>query len=441
MTDCSHTSQKFLSHLQLIMKKILALAVCYFVINSSLAQSPDENSPLEKLALAYLTAHNTTDTLQFRKWMANTNLDANTQARKIQGFKNGCRMVGPVHAVHSQLLSDSSIELLVKDQQFDAWWKIRVYANSNGLFKDRTLQPHRFSTELIQKGRLTNESIQQQLDNYLSQKLKPFSGEILITSGEEVIYHKKIGNTSAYGLASLSKIFAATAILQLRDQGKLSLEDSLAKHLPFIKNPAIRPLTIRQLLTHSSGLGDFFEQPEYHQLKSTLKTDVDFLPVLEADQLKFTPGTQWQYSNNGFAWLGILICTITKQPYEDDLKQAIFTPAQMNHTNVQNGSGGGLSTVDDLNKFAEALRTQKLLSKNSNTELLTYTFNDEYGYGSEHAQIGKEHVVGHSGGFEKVCTELNIYLQSGYHVIILSDVDPPFAHFLSNKIKELLIRD
>lgn len=423
------------------MKKILALTLSYFVINNCIAQSSSKDSPLEKLALAYITAHNTTDTLQFRQWMANTNLDAAAQARKIQGFKNGCRMVGPVQPVHTQSLSDSSIQLLVKDQQFDAWWKIRIYTNSNGAFKDRTLQPHRFSTDLIQKGKLTKEEIQEHLDNYLRQKLQPFSGEILITKGEEIVYHKKIGNTTAYGLASLSKIFAATAILQLRDQGKLSLEDSLAKHLPFIKNPVIRPLTIRQLLTHSSGLGDFFEQPEYHQLKATLKTDLDFLPILEADRVRFRPGSQWQYSNNGFAWLGILISTITKQPYEEYLKQAIFNPAHMNHTNVQNGSGGGVSTVDDFNKFATALRTQKLLSKNSNTELLTYTFNDEYGLGSEHAQIGKEHVVGHSGGFEKVCTELNIYMQSGYHVIILSDVDPPFAHFLSNKIKEILIRD
>lgn len=423
------------------MKKTLALAVCCCTLINSFAQMETNENPLEKLAQSYVIAHNNTDTLQYQQWMAGTRLDAAAQARKTQGFKNGCRMVGPVQTVHTQSLSDSSIQLLVKDQQFDAWWKIRIYASSTGHFKDRTLQPHRFSTELIHKGRLTNESIQEQLDNYLSQKLQPFSGEILITKGAQTIYHKKIGNTSSYGLASLSKIFAATAILQLRDQGKLSLDDSLAKHLPFIKNPAIRPITIRQLLTHSSGLGDFFEQPQYHQLKSSLKTDLDFLPILEADQVRFKPGSQWQYSNNGFAWLGILISTITKQPYEEYLKQIIFKPAQMNHTNVQNGSGGGVSTVEDLNKFANALRTQKLLSKKSNTELLTYTFNDEYGLGSEHAQIGKEHVVGHSGGFIKVCTELNIYLQSGYNVIILSDVDPPFAHFLSNKIKELLIRD
>ena len=423
------------------MKKILALAISFCTLINSFAQTATTESSLENLAQSYLTAHNNTDTLQYQQWMAGTQLDAAAQARKTQGFKNGCRMVGPVQAVHTQPLSDSSIELLVKDQQFDAWWKIRIYANSTGQFKDRTLQPHRFSSELIQKGKLTNVAIQEQLDNYLSQKLQPFSGEILITNGAQTIYHKKIGNTGSYGLASLSKIFAATAILQLRDQGKLSLEDSLAKHLPFIKNPAIRPLTIRQLLTHSSGLGDFFEQPEYHQLKATLKTDLDFLPILEADKLRFTPGTQWQYSNNGFAWLGILISTITKQPYEQYLKQAIFEPANMTETTVQNGSGGGVSTIADLNKFAAALRAQKLLNKNSNTELLSYTFNNEYGLGSEHAQIGKEHIVGHSGGFEKVCTELNIYLQSGYNVIILSDVDPPFAHFLSNKIKELLIRD
>ncbi|MCU0385761.1 MAG: beta-lactamase family protein, partial [Flavihumibacter sp.] len=394
------------------MKKILALAIGFCTLINSFAQTATIESSLENLAQSYLTAHNNTDTLQYQQWMAGTQLDAAAQARKIQGFKNGCRMVGPVQAVHTQPLSDSSIELLVKDQQFDAWWKIRIYANSTGQFKDRTLQPHRFSTELIQKGKLTNVSIQEQLDNYLSQKLQPFSGEILITKGAQTIYHKKIGNTGSYGLASLSKIFAATAILQLRDQGKLSLEDSLAKHLPFIKNPAIRPLTIRQLLTHSSGLGDFFEQPEYHQLKATLKTDLDFLPILEADKLRFTPGTQWQYSNNGFAWLGILISTITKQPYEQYLKQAIFEPANMTETTVQNGSGGGVSTIADLNKFAAALRAQKLLNKNSNTELLSYTFNNEYGLGSEHAQIGKEHIVGHSGGFIKVCTELNIYLQS-----------------------------
>jgi hypothetical protein len=423
------------------MKKSIFPALCLFLSLSCFAQTTDKISQLQTLAQAYITAHNNTDTLLYNQWLDQANWEQALKLRKLQGFKNGARGVGALETVKIIPISDSSVQILAKDRQFDGWWKIMIYTNTNTQFKDRTLQPHRFSTELMQQGVLSTETIQTQIDNYLATKLQPFSGEILITKNNVPVYKKKIGQTNLYGLASLSKLFAAVAILQLRDEGKLALDDSLAKHLPFIKNAAIRSITIRQLLTHSSGLGDFFQHPEYEQLKASLKTDADFLPLLESDKVRFAPGSKWQYSNNGFAWLGILVSTLSHQNYEDYLVQHIFRPAGMNETSVQNGSGGGKSTVQDLNNFSQALRNSILLNKSSTKELLTYTFNEEYGLGSEHAQIGKEHIIGHSGGYIKVCTELNIYTSSGYNVIILSDVDPPFAHFLSNKIKELLIRN
>jgi len=112
----------------------------------------------------------------------------------------------------------------------------------------------------------------------------------------------------------------------------------------------------------------------------------------------------------------------------------------MTQSAVGGGAGGGFSTVNDLHKFSLALVRNNLLEENTTKELFKYTVNGKYGYGTEHQVLANENIVGHSGGFINVCTELNIYTKSDYIVIILSNSNPPYGHFLSNKIKELLVR-
>jgi len=104
------------------------------------------------------------------------------------------------------------------------------------------------------------------------------------------------------------------------------------------------------------------------------------------------------------------------------------------------GAGGGTSTASDLLRFTTALRNGKLLSKQRTAQFFTYQVNEQYGLGSEHQKLGGETIVGHSGGFEEICNEVNMYTKSGYTVIILSNSNPPYGHFLGDKIKTLLVR-
>lgn len=92
-----------------------------------------------------------------------------------------------------------------------------------------------------------------------------------------------------------------------------------------------------------------------------------------------------------------------------------------------------------MHKFLNGLRQGKLLNQESTQLLLTHSIDGKYGYGTEHHIIGSEHIVGHSGGYINECVELNIYPESDYIVVILSNSNPPFGHFLSNKVKELLL--
>src|SRR4029079_306884 len=242
-----------------------------------------------------------------------------------------------------------------------------------------------------------------------------------------------------FDLTSMGKLFTAISILQLRDQGVLSLDDKVGTYLS-LKNKAVANVTIKQLLTHTSGMGDFFESPMYEKLKDSLRSPADFMPFFEAEKLAFEPGNGWQYSNTGFCLLSLIVERLTHERFERYVRENIFAKAYMSNSVVGGGAGGGLSTVNDLHKFSIALLRNDLLSEKTTKELFQYTVNGKYGYGTEHQVLANENIVGHSGGFINVCDELNIYTKSEYIVIILSNSNPPFGHFLSNKIKELLVR-
>jgi CubicO group peptidase (beta-lactamase class C family) len=165
-----------------------------------------------------------------------------------------------------------------------------------------------------------------------------------------------------------------------------------------------------------------------------------YLPYFESDNLRFAPGSGWAYSNTGFELLQYILEKTTGLSYSAYVTAHILKPAGMTKTELGSGAGGGRVTVADLAHFAAALRSGKLLSTNRTQQFFDYQVNEQYGWGSEHQRLGNETIVGHSGGFENVCNELNLYTRTGYTVIILSDINPPFAHFLSDKIKTLLVQ-
>ena len=183
------------------------------------------------------------------------------------------------------------------------------------------------------------------LDSLFNQldKNQDFNGSILIAEKGKPVYQKSFGyadfenkvpNTidSHFSLASISKTFTSTAILQLKEKGKLKIEDSFAKYFPEFPFPAI---TIKHLLSHTSGLPDLeLYESIVNQNRDTIITNKVIIPTLKTwgRKLYFQPGDKWGYANINYALLGLLVEKVSKMSFETYLKKNIFLPANMTNT-------------------------------------------------------------------------------------------------------------
>jgi CubicO group peptidase (beta-lactamase class C family) len=218
----------------------------------------------------------------------------------------------------------------------------------------------------------------------------------------------KIDPLTNFRLASCSKQFTAMAIMLLVHDGKLRYDQKLTEIFPNF--PAYgKSISIRNLLNHTAGLQDYetlMEQPKHkgkwtddHQIQ-----DTEVLTLLEqSDHGMFPPGTQWYYSNSGYVVLGLIVTKVSGQLFPEFLHQRIFAPLQMEHTlayvkgqnEIHNrayghtkegntwkqtdqsptsatlGDGGIYSSLEDLAKWDEALRANKLLSQEEMQPALT----------------------------------------------------------------------
>lgn len=193
--------------------------------------------------------------------------------------------------------------------------------------------------------------IKEQLNEYFTALSNDngMNGNVLIAERGKVIYKKSFGfsdfesktlNTdkTLFPLASISKTFTAVAILQLKEQGKLKLDDSLAKYLTDFPYPNI---TIRQLLSHTSGLPDteglldplIAKQPDKI---FTIRDDIPALISYKSNKsLLFEPGEKWSYSTVGFQLLALLVEKISQESFPTYMRKHIFIPAGMSETYVQ----------------------------------------------------------------------------------------------------------
>ncbi len=316
-----------------------------------------------------------------------------------------------------------------------------------------------------------------------------FSGTVLVARDGKPLFQQAYGLASKsfnvpnrldtkFNLGSMNKMFTAVAVLQLVEQGKLSLEDKVGKHIPDYPNKDVaEKVTIHHLLTHTSGMGSYFNKDYMDASKARFKKVRDYFPLMANEKLAFEPGARWQYSNSGFMLLGAIIEAASGKDYFDYVREHIYKPAGMTNTDayemdqdtpnlaigytnpgrggapaqnnlymhvVKGGpAGGGFSTVEDLLKFDIALRQHKLLSQ-KNTELL-YTGkvesggpNSKYAYGFSDSRASGTRIVGHSGGFPGINSQLDIYLDLGYTVAVMSNYSPPAASRINERVRKRL---
>jgi len=320
-----------------------------------------------------------------------------------------------------------------------------------------------------------------------------FSGAVLIAKGDRILLSKAYGladkekkipnqTDTKFNLGSMNKMFTSVAIAQLVQAGKLSYQDTLANVLPSYPNKAAaKKITIHHLLTHTSGLGNFFK-PEFFEHREKYVNLISYLPIFANDPLLFEPGKDWAYSNAGFIVLGVVVEKISGEDYFDYMRHHIFKPAQMIRTDsyerdavVPNlalgytyddndpqhkmprhdnkatlpvkgsSAGGGYSTTGDILLFSKALLGHILLNEELTNTITSGKVDDrhlnsKYAYGfSDQISSGK-HMVGHNGGGPGINGSLKILKDNGYVVIVLGNYSPPAADSLASEISEFLIR-
>lgn len=335
-----------------------------------------------------------------------------------------------------------------------------------------------------------SQSTNSQIEKYLDQlDNEDFSGTILVAHKDEILQERSYGYSSLeydvenkidtkFNIASITKMFTAVATLQLYEQGTLELKKPIGNYLPDYPIKLVRDsITVHQLLTHTSGLNNFYIS-DWEKIKNLDYKEIsDFLPLFVNDTLLSKPGTKYDYSGSGFVVLGLIIEKISGDSYYNYVKQHILSPAQMFETTeleidsiVKNKASGYTSmfgenkilkkndyyltkaspagfyysTVKDLFNFSKALRNYKLLEKGT-TELMfepkVKGYNTSLGYGIDVDNRYNQTILGHSGGWYGIHCELMDFMEDNYTVIILSNIDDggdKGASKVADKFKNLL---
>ncbi|WP_232696525.1 serine hydrolase [Brevibacillus daliensis] len=313
------------------------------------------------------------------------------------------------------------------------------------------------------------------------------NGAVLVAEKGKVLYQgafgyadftteRKLVLDSVFELASLSKPFTAIAMILLQQQGKINYDDLIEQWLPQLPYKGI---TIRHLLTHTSGLPDYMETLRNHWDHSKIVTNKDVLDMLIKYQLPavFSPNETFLYSNTGYIILALLVETITGNSFADYMKENVFTPFGMKNTRVYNrrykeekidnyaygyvydiasgqyklpddvpetdfvvyldgvqGDGAINSTIGDLFAFDQALYENKIIKPSSLIEAfspgqLSNNETFDYGFGwilEGHAEKGK--MVSHGGGWPGYSTSMTRYIDQQKTIIFLSNRENPVEY-------------
>ncbi len=325
-----------------------------------------------------------------------------------------------------------------------------------------------------------------------------FSGVVLIAQNDEIVFQKVCGkadmendidNTieTSFDIASMGKMFTGVAIAQLVEDKKLSYKDQLVSILPTLSEEIFGKITIEQLLTHTSGLGNMFAAPGFFAMKDTAKTIRAYVDLNIYEPLLFEPGTDVKYSNYGYILLGAVIKKLSGESYYNYINTHIFKAAGMGFSAFDEGdqvnpnaaigyallkappgrvnnkrmigikgtsAGGAFSSATDLLTFSLALQKGKLISKKNFKTISRGKVSVskpptlpgmkplpdlKFAYGFGEFYVNGQRIIGHNGGAPGVDAQMDIYPKLGYTVIVLSNYDRAVMPVI-DRIQEMITR-
>ncbi len=314
------------------------------------------------------------------------------------------------------------------------------------------------------------------------------SGRIVVARGyglSNVELNVAVKPATIFQSGSVGKQFTATAIMMLVEEGKIGLGDSLPKYFPGAP-PSWRGITVRQLLSHTSGLTDYTSesvtkpggQISYHRDY----TEAQLVSIIEALPIEFAPGDKWEYCNTNYVLLGAIIRKVTGQFYGDFLQERVFKPLGMTSTRIisardiipnrasgyelvegmlknqewvspslnTTGDGALYFNVLDLAKWDAALYGERILRKSSLDQMWTIAkLNDStpnpesYGFAWFIDSVSGHRVIEHSGSWQGFEAYIARYVDDRITVVVLMNlggVNPkPIAHAIAGLYSHALV--
>ena len=393
------------------------------------------------------------------------------------------------HGIRLYVPARAATVVILKDTNFEGWraFTFELDAAQGNRIANLSFNSARTPTNVAEPD-LTMEDVVEEV-NELVRRLcgaDLFSGSVLLAKDDDVLLARACGEASKrfhvpndtetkFNLGSMNKMFTSVAIAQLVERGVLSYEDPISMYVDESWLPAeiTDRVTIHHLLTHTSGLGSYFNDTYWEGSRELFRSVDDFKPLVNGETLAFAPGSEFRYSNTGMLLLGVVIESATGHSYFEHIRANIYEPADMTNSDsyemdypvenlaigyirdpdsaygwennlykhvIKGGpAGGGFSTVGDLFRFALALRHHTLVSPESIQLMWTDHSGAGYGYGFGVRALPAGRVVGHGGGFSGLNGNLDIFVDRGYIVAVLANYDGG-ADPVAQRINNLLAR-
>lgn len=362
--------------------------------------------------------------------------------------------------------------LIVRDRLFEGWHGISFrLADPNQRITEINFSPARPPAgDTANQAPLSESDFIRTLEEKVDRLCREdrFSGAVLIARGDRVIWERACGEATKawhipnrtdtkFNLGSMNKMFTATAAMQLVEKGKLKLDDPISKYVDesWLPREITDRVTVRHLLTHTSGLGSYFNRTYMESSRDLFRQLDDYKRLVQGDTLAFEPGAQFKYSNTGMLLLGVVVEKAAGQNYFDYIREHIYEPAGMTGSdsyeldrpteNLAEGyfrdaaggwknnlflhvlkggpAGGGYSTVGDLHRFARALQSAKLVSRASLDAMWRDHAGAGYGHGFGLFETPAGRIVGHGGGFTGLNGNLDIFLDKDLVAVVMSNYD------------------
>ncbi|MDQ3799146.1 MAG: serine hydrolase [Acidobacteriota bacterium] len=326
----------------------------------------------------------------------------------------------------------------------------------------------------------TNQEIASKVDEYMNAlySVKNFGGAVLVARDGKAIVSRGYGLADAelnvpnavqtkFRIGSLTKQFTAAAILLLQERGKLNVRDGVCKYLTDCP-AAWQPLTIHQLLTHTSGIPNITALADWEAKKTLPATPAQTLARYRDLPLEFKPGERFNYSNSNYLLLGLILEKASGASYEAFMKENIFAPLKMADTGIDRterilknraegysragettvnapyvdmnlpfAAGALFSTVEDLLRWDQALYAESFLSRKSLDAMFTPEKNG-YAYGIGVGTRNNRRLIAHTGGIEGFSSHIARFPDQRATVIVLMNNDNAAASLIADDLTAIL---